>query len=386
MLVQRLRILFLCLLLPTFTFATDLSGSIPGSVSDGKTTIPYRIFEPQLTSPDERVPLILFLAGAGDRGTDNVSQTYWMASLRTSTESGQYAAFLLAPQLHGRMQFSSSGSRMSGGGKLTMQALAEAMQNPNVDPTRIYLTGISLGSKGTWDLLRRFPHLFAAAVPMSYGGDPSTAKAVKDVPIWAFHGSADEVISASTTRKMIAAIRKAGGHPLYTEVPNGEHTMWYRIYKDPSLYAWMFAQSNPNPYGLGSLGSAKPAMVRYAGTEDEGLRMTLTGGREESVPVATSATRSPEVLDLASAESTLVAAPASLSPTYGAAFGADASLPVAVPEPTSVVLVVAGAWVTFGRRLRCGVTAGAERPEDPGRRLRLPPAGCETVATVAPAL
>ena len=77
---------------------TDLSGSVPGTVYDGKLTIPYRFFVPQLSMPTQKVPLILFLHGFGDGGTDNVTQTYWMSKLRQSTPSGQNAAYILAPQ------------------------------------------------------------------------------------------------------------------------------------------------------------------------------------------------------------------------------------------------------------------------------------------------
>src|SRR5438876_3631909 len=87
--------------------ATDLSNSITGSVSDGSASIPYRLFEPQGTSPGQKLPLVLFLHGAGDRGTDNVGQTYWAGQLIDHTRSGQYAAYVLAPQINTNMWFSS---------------------------------------------------------------------------------------------------------------------------------------------------------------------------------------------------------------------------------------------------------------------------------------
>ena len=224
--------------------ATDLSNSITGSVSDGTSSIPYREFQPQGLTVGQKVPLILFLHGAGDRGTDNVGQTYWMNNLQAKTSSGQYAAYVLAPQIDSNSWFSSAGTTPTEAMSLTMQALHEAMQNPNVDTSRIYVTGVSMGSFGTWDILRRNPTLFAAGVPMSAGGDPSTASAIKNIPIWTFHGSADDVVPVQTTRDMVAALQAVGGNIQYTEVAGGSHYIWPAVYADASntLYPWLFSQ------------------------------------------------------------------------------------------------------------------------------------------------
>jgi predicted peptidase len=224
--------------------ATDLSNSITGSVSDGAASINYRLFQPQGVTAGEKVPLVLFLHGMGDRGTDNVGQTYWMGQLQQHTSSGQYAAYVLAPQIDSSMWFSSNSSTPTEAMKLTISALKQAMADPHVDTSRIYVTGVSMGSFGTWDILRREPNLFAAAVPMSGGGDPSTASTIKDVPIWAFHGSADDVVNVQSTRDMVAALEAVGGNVKYTEVEGGDHFIWPQIYGDASntLYSWLFSQ------------------------------------------------------------------------------------------------------------------------------------------------
>ncbi len=224
--------------------AADLSNSIAGSVSDGTASIPYRLFQPQGEAPGQKVPLILYLHGMGERGTDNVSQTTWMGNLAAKTSSGQYAAYVLAPQINTSMWFSSNSNTPSEAMSLTLQALHQAMNNPNVDTSRIYVTGVSMGGFGTWDILRRDPKTFAAAVPMSGGGDPSTASAIKDTPVWAFHGSADNVVSVDSTRNMVAALTDAGGSLNYTEVAGGGHVIWPEMYQDAgnTLYSWLFSQ------------------------------------------------------------------------------------------------------------------------------------------------
>jgi predicted peptidase len=279
----------------SFTFATDLSNSVTGSVSDGTASIPYRLFEPQDVSPGAKLPLILFLHGAGDRGTDNVGQTYWASQLVDHTRGGQYAAYVLAPQINTNQWFSSNGSQPTEAMSLTIDALKQVMATQNVDPTRVYVTGVSMGSFGTWDILRRDPGVFAAAVPMSGGGDPSTASLVTDTPIWAFHGSADNIVPVDSTRNMIAAVRAAGGDPRYTEVPGGDHFIWPAIYGDPTntLYPWLFSQrlggliptpaAAPDAASVAAAIAAEPGAAAAAAAvtpspEPSALGLLLVGG------------------------------------------------------------------------------------------------------------
>jgi predicted peptidase len=221
-----------------------LDNSVTGTVSDGNASIPYRLFTPQDTAVGQKVPLILYLHGMGERGTDNTAQTSWIGNLTSKTSSGQYAAYVLAPQIDTNMWFASSTSTPTEAMSLTMTALHQAMNNPSVDTSRVYVTGASMGAFGTWDILRKDPGVFAAAVPMSGGGDPSTASEIASTPIWAFHGSADSVVSVDTTRNMIAALQAAGGSPNYTEIEGGDHAIWPNVFADAgnTLYPWLFSQ------------------------------------------------------------------------------------------------------------------------------------------------
>jgi hypothetical protein len=111
-----------------------------------------------------------------------------------------------------------------------------------IDPARLYLTGLSIGGRGTWMMLRENPNLFAAGIPMSGEDDPTMAAKIAKIPIWAFHGAMDTAINVKGSRDMIAAIIAAGGHPLYTEYPNGQHDIWFQAYNTPNLLPWMNAQ------------------------------------------------------------------------------------------------------------------------------------------------
>jgi predicted peptidase len=112
-----------------------------------------------------------------------------------------------------------------------------------VDRARLYLTGISMGGFGCWDLGTRLAERWAAVAPICGGGDEMYADRLANVPVWAWHGSADDVVPVARSRVMIEAISAAGGDPKYTELAGAGHDVWTRAYTDPSgVVPWMFAQ------------------------------------------------------------------------------------------------------------------------------------------------
>jgi predicted peptidase len=112
----------------------------------------------------------------------------------------------------------------------------------SIDGRRIYITGLSMGGYGTWDLMARKPELFAAAVPICGGGDEATAEKIKNIPVWVFHGAKDGAVKVERSRRMVEALKKAGGKPIYTEYPEVGHDSWNPAYKDAKMFAWLFAQ------------------------------------------------------------------------------------------------------------------------------------------------
>ena len=97
-----------------------------------------------------------------------------------------------------------------------------------------------MGGYGTWDMIQRYPEMFAAAVPICGGGDETAADRIK-TPVWAFHGDKDGAVPVSRSRNMIAAIKAAGGQPKYTEYPGCGHNAWSRAFADPELLKWLFS-------------------------------------------------------------------------------------------------------------------------------------------------
>ena len=102
-----------------------------------------------------------------------------------------------------------------------------------------------MGGGGVWDLIGRRPDLFAAAVPICGAGDSSIAPRLIHLPIWCFHGDADKLVDVQYARTMIAALKKAGGHPRYTEYPGVGHDSYVKAFAEPELSDWLFNQKRP---------------------------------------------------------------------------------------------------------------------------------------------
>jgi predicted peptidase len=117
-----------------------------------------------------------------------------------------------------------------------------------IDPARVYLTGLSMGGYGAWELAERMPERFAALVPVCGGGDEAQASRLVGLPIWAWHGDEDTAVPVERSRRMIAAIEEAGGTPHYTELKGVGHDSWTAAYSGPdSVLPWMFEQVKATP-------------------------------------------------------------------------------------------------------------------------------------------
>ncbi|HSX58620.1 MAG TPA: prolyl oligopeptidase family serine peptidase [Tahibacter sp.] len=211
--------------------------------------VPYRAIQTGAPASGERLPLVVFLHGDGQDGTDNESQLagYGNGSLQLVDQARKAGTPLvyLAPQTTGGYW---PPDRVA-------SAIADAMARWPVDPQRIVLTGISNGGTGVWDALKRRPRCFAAAVPMSGMTEPSGLQHIEKIPQWIFHGEKDDDTDVESgyggaqmgSRVVVRALRAFGGRPVYTEYPGEKHVIWSRAYAEPGLLPWMLAQRSPYP-------------------------------------------------------------------------------------------------------------------------------------------
>jgi predicted peptidase len=185
----------------------------------------------------------IWVTRAGERGSDNTAQLkHGVPEFAKEANRKNYPCFLIAPQCPaGQSWANRKGKAQSEPGRLVLELIAALQKEFPVDAKRIYITGLSMGGFGTWDLVARRPELFAAAVPIC-GGDTSKAERLAKVPIWVFHGDKDTAVKVTFSRDMVAAIEKAGGKPKYTEYKGVGHDSWTPAYRDPELMKWLFEQ------------------------------------------------------------------------------------------------------------------------------------------------
>jgi len=229
---------------------TDPYGGMEGRLFDagGGFTLPYRLVRPPgyTATTTTKYPLVVFLHGSGESGTDNRLQisknigTNTPGSVFTTTANEtKFPTFFIAPQTPTATIGWNSGSKSLVAALKLITALEAEF---SIDTNRIYITGLSLGGMGTYTAIQENPHMFAAAIPMSGHGDPTVAATIARIPIWDFHGAMDPSVDVAGSRDMIAALRAAGGMPRYTEYPNGMHDIWFQAYNTADLLPWMNAQ------------------------------------------------------------------------------------------------------------------------------------------------
>jgi predicted peptidase len=196
-----------------------------------------------------KYPLVIFLHGSGERGSDNEAQLKWgVANFATDQVMKMHPAIVIAPQCPENQQWAHFSDNLklertpSASMKLLIELIQDAISKMPVDTNRIYITGLSMGGFGTFDAISRYPDLFAAAVPVCGGGDISKAPSFKHIPMWIFHGALDGAVSPVLSQNMVKALTDAGGHPGYTQYPEAGHFSWIGAYSDPMMIEWLFSQ------------------------------------------------------------------------------------------------------------------------------------------------
>jgi predicted peptidase len=248
-------VLTLLLALRGMTSAADAKAVFEPLVfktADGRKLY-YRLMKPKNYDAQKKYPLVLFFHGAGERGDDNVAQlVHGMNDFAKDENREKYPCFVVAPQCpEGKrwveVDWTLDAHEFDEKPSVTMQLVIELLDSLpkefSIDKSRLYVTGLSMGGFATWDMISRFPDRFAAAAPVCGGADLKLAPKLVKVPIWTFHGDKDTVVKLHRTVDMVAATRKAGGKPLYSEYAGVGHDSWVRAYSDPKLMEWMFAQT-----------------------------------------------------------------------------------------------------------------------------------------------
>ena len=261
------------ILLNLGTLPVNCNQEQPGTEAISST---YRILRPEKIESGMKYPLIVFLHGAGERGDDNKSQMiYFPELMQSDTMRRAHPCFVLAvqcPRDDSWVDYVLDDPHWSGfedeptaALESASRALLHVTRSEPIDTDRIYLTGLSMGGYGTWDLSMRHPDWFAALVPICGGGSPDHAGRIVGMPTWVVHCRDDSVVPVDLSRTMVKALGSLGGAPTYTEYKGVGHDSWTPGYRDLGTIPWMFRQhKQSSPAGMSSLGSSNSPLA--AGT------------------------------------------------------------------------------------------------------------------------
>lgn len=216
--------------------------------------MPYRLFRPTAIG---KLPLVMYLHGSGGLGDDNLKQLglgnifgtrVWLLPdnqkrfpcyvVVPQTDTG-WVNYDLSQEAQGIIKLNDG---LGEGARLALEIVDELCREFAIDERRIYVTGQSMGGAGTWHMIAERPKFFAAAVACCAAQTAEDAVASLGTPLWNFQGTADQGVPVTLSRDRIAALRKAGGHPLYTEYAGVDHNVWEWAYTEPALPKWTFSQ------------------------------------------------------------------------------------------------------------------------------------------------
>ena len=221
-------------------------------------TLNYRILKPLNYNPNKQYPVHLFLHGSGERGNDNSSQLTHGGKLFLKKENREkYNSWVIFPQCSENdrwpslpsdqwdKSFNNNNSSPNKSLGLVIRLMDKFIEKKHVDKRRIYVSGLSMGGMGTFEILYRRPNMFAAATPICGNGLTQLVKLyAKKVPLWIFHGSDDNVVSPIHSLAMARAIIEAGGSPKMTLYENTGHGSWDSAFAEKDFLKWIHSKTN----------------------------------------------------------------------------------------------------------------------------------------------
>ena len=221
-------------------------------------TLNYRLLMPLDYDPNKQYPVHLFLHGAGERGSDNSSQLTYVDNLFLKKENReQYKSWVILPQCPNDDRWPSLSSDNEWNNNfekkttkpnkslgLVMKLMDTFIERKQVNKRKVYVSGLSMGGMGTFEILYRRPDMFAAATPICGNGIAAYAKRyATKASVWVFHGSDDKVVQPKHSLKIAKAIIASGGSPKMTLYENVGHDSWNNAFAEPNFLKWIHSKS-----------------------------------------------------------------------------------------------------------------------------------------------
>jgi predicted peptidase len=257
---RRIIILISILLTTLYASARVQTGFLDRTVEISGKSYRYQVYVPVDLRSKKSWPVILFLHGSGERGSDGLIQTNVGLPTAIRLNRSRFPFVVVIPQCSADKNWSTPDQQSQ-----AMAALDASIKEFHGDRNRIYLTGLSMGGYGVWQYAIEYPGRFAALVPICGGIRPPSdesslavklpgdskdvaspevvARLIGKTPVWIFHGGADDSVPVEESRHMAAALKTAGANFKYTEYPGVGHNSWDKAYAEPDLVPWLLAQA-----------------------------------------------------------------------------------------------------------------------------------------------
>lgn len=240
-------------------FAQDLSLYEKHYFVSKGDTLPYRLLLPENYDATKKYPLVIFLHGSGEKGNNNESQLVHGAKLFLKAEvRKKYPAIVVFPQCALESSWSNRTVSVNKAGKresvfleageptkamaLLTGLLKKLPAVYKMKKNQVYVAGLSLGGMGTFELVRRNPKIFAAAIPICGGANTATARRMKKTSWWIFHGAKDNVVPPELSQQMYAALLREKAQVKLTIYPEADHNSWDAAFAEKDLLPWLFSQ------------------------------------------------------------------------------------------------------------------------------------------------
>lgn len=253
-----LLLMFLLILCGSQVKAQNLSKYDKGSYIHEEDSIQYRILFPENFNSSKKYPIVFFLHGSGERGSDNEKQLLHGGNLFLKPDlRKQFPAIIVFPQCPDNDRWSNVEIRNGKTGKdrfdfqkrgkptAAMHALLGMIDNllekPYVEKKQVYVGGLSMGGMGTFEVLRRKPKTFAAAFTICGGDNIANVKKYKKIPLWIFHGGKDDVVSFEYSKNIADHLKVIGKEVKYTLYADANHNSWDSAFAEPQLLSWLFS-------------------------------------------------------------------------------------------------------------------------------------------------
>ena len=231
----------------TASAAEPATGFLTRVYRDSAGEHKYMVFIPAAYRADQKWPVLLYLHGAGSRGTDGKLPLIGGIGPQIAARADTLPMIVVFPQCEDVEGRAAVGWKADGpDAKRALAILDQVERDFSVDRNREILSGASMGGFGTWEIASATPTRWAAIVPLAGAGDPSKARKLKNVPVWAFHGSKDLEVKSDDHKRMVDAVREAGGRAYFTLLPEVRHNILKVVFGDDAVYEWMLnPQSEP---------------------------------------------------------------------------------------------------------------------------------------------